>query len=152
MAIIMGNKVKYSEKGQNLMLFAAGFSAIMTLLMLMVDFGGAAMTYHKAQITADAAAYSAAQAVDINLFYQTNQVKLDPGIAQSIAGRFATINATDNKVNMQFVGVYVSNDRVWVRAIAFYDSFFAHFIGLSTIKMEIIASASPAFGIDTRGQ
>ena len=146
----MNKMINRKELGQNLFLFAGAFTAIMSLFMLVVDFGGAAMTYHKAQVATDSAAFAAAQGVDIDWFYFTQEIRLDTQAASSLAGRYASINSQG--VNVQVVGVYVANDKVYVRTVAYYDSFFAHFIGLSRIQMNLVSSATPAFGIAYRGE
>ena len=143
-------KEKKGEQGQIILLFAVAFSTIMMMVALMIDFGGAAMTYHKAQIAVDAAAFSAAQGIDINYFYQTNQVKLHQGQAASLAGQFASLNSPGGGVNI--TGVYASEDRVWVTGTASYRSMFAHYLGMGTIQINVTSSATPAFGISERGE
>ncbi len=144
----MPNRLK-SESGQILFLFAAIFPVIMLFVMLMVDFGGAALTYHRAQVAADSAAYAAAQGVYIHLFSQLNEVLLDPGLAAGLASQYGTAISRGRLHIVQFA---VQDDRVWIVGEMEYPTLFARVIGLSVIRVRVISSASPAFGIDTRGQ
>lgn len=139
------------ERGTIILLFAAAFSTIMMLFALMVDFGGAAMTYHKAQIAVDAAAFSAAQGININHFYATNKVELHQGQAAGLAGQFASLNSSPN-AGVTITGVYANKDRVWVTGTASYRSLFAHYLGLGSFQIKVTSSATPAFGIVERGE
>ena len=52
------------QRGQILILFAVALPALAAMVALMVDFGGAAVTYHRAQVALDAAEFAASQAVE----------------------------------------------------------------------------------------
>jgi len=47
------------QRGQILILFAVALPALAAMVALMVDFGGAAVTYHRAQVALDAAEFAA---------------------------------------------------------------------------------------------
>lgn len=137
------------ESGQILFLFAVSFTVIMMFVMLMVDFGGAALTYHRAQVATDAAAYAAAQAVNLESFYAENAVVLDTGAAAAYAENFAAENSAGR---LTLTGLYVQDDRVWVTGVMEYQTMFAHVIGLPVIRTRVVSSAAPAYGIDQPGQ
>lgn len=138
-----------SESGQILFLFAVSFTVIMLFVMLMVDFGGAALTYHRAQVATDAAAYAAAQGIDLERFYAENLVVLDPGLAGGLAHSFAAENSNGR---LTLTGLYVQDDRVWVTGEMEYSTLFAHVIGLPAIRARVVSSAVPAYGIEQPGQ
>jgi hypothetical protein len=138
---------KHTEHGQIIFLFAASFAAVMALVMLALDFGGAAMTWHRAQIAADAAAFAGAQAVDIQHFYRTQEVRLEGGAAARLVGQYASLNA---RGDFRLTGIYVSEDRVWVTAEMRYRSIFAGYIGMPVLTARITSSAAPAYGIRER--
>jgi cytochrome c biogenesis protein CcdA len=140
---------KRSESGQILFLFAASFTTVMLLVMLVVDFGGAALTYERAQVAVSAAAYAAAQGIDLKKFRETNQVALDPGLAASLAREYAAANSRGRLTSL-FVSV--QDDRVWVVGEMEYRTLFAHAIGIPVIRSRIVASARPAYGINRSGQ
>lgn len=128
-------------------IFAASFMAMMALLMLALDFGGAAMTWHKAQIATDAAAFAGAQGIDIQRFYATQEIVLDEGAVARLVGQYSSLNS---RGDFRITGIYVSGDRVWVTGEMTYHSIFAHFIGMPTLEARIVSSASPAYGIRER--
>jgi Flp pilus assembly protein TadG len=144
----MGTR-KSSESGQIIFLFAASFVTIMLIVMLMVDFGGAALTYHRAQVAADGAAYAAAQGIDLEQFYHTNRVVLDPGQAAFLAESYAAANSAGR---LQITGFAVQGDRVWLTGEMEYRTLFARAAGLPVIRARVSASAVPAYGIEQRGQ
>jgi hypothetical protein len=145
----MKTKAKSSERGQILFLFAASFATIMSLLMLMLDFGGAALTYQRAQVAVSAAAYAAAQGIDLQIFTSTNQIQLNPGLASSLAAQYAQLNARGGLSHLQ---VFVQQDQVWVVGEMEYQTLFAHAIGIPVIRVRVSASARPAYGINQSGQ
>jgi Flp pilus assembly protein TadG len=140
---------KRSESGQILFLFAASFTTVMLLVMLVVDFGGAALTYERAQVAVSAAAYAAAQGIDLGKFRETNQVTLDPGLAGSLAGEYAGLNSRGRLTSLQ---AFVQDGRVWVVGEMEYRTLFAHAIGVPVIRARVVASARPAYGINQSGQ
>ncbi len=142
-------KVKQAERGQIVFLFAAMFTTIMVLVALMIDFGGAALTYQRAQVAVNSAAYAAAQGIDMNVFTATNQVQLDPALAGRLAGQYASLNSRGRLTNLR---MFVQGDRVWVTGEMDYQTIFAHAIGIPGIRTRVTSSASPAYGIDQRGQ
>jgi len=145
----LDRRIPRRNRGQNLFLFAASFATLMALLMLLVDFGGAAMTFHRAQVAADAAAFAAAQGIDLDTFYRTQAVELSHGAAAGLAGQFMSINS---RGTVQITNIYVEEDLVHVSATASYRSLFAHYIGLGTIRLNVHASAAPAYGIRERDE
>jgi Flp pilus assembly protein TadG len=142
-------KHQRSESGQIIFLFAASFVTIMLIVMLVVDFGGAALTYHRAQVAADGAAYAAAQAIDLEQFYSANRVLLDPAQAAFLAESYATANSNGR---LYITGFAVQDERVWLSGEMEYRTLFAHAIGLPVIRTRVSASAVPAYGIEQRGQ
>jgi Flp pilus assembly protein TadG len=140
---------KQSETGQILFLFAALFVTLMLFVMLMIDFGGAALTYHRAQVAADSAAYAAAQGVDLDQFYETNRLVLDPALAVDLARSYAAGNSNGRLAITQ---IFVQDDRVWLTGEMEYRTLFAHAVGLPVIRTIVTSSAVSAYGIDARGQ
>ncbi len=142
-------QAKRSEKGQILFLFAAAFVTIMAFLALMIDFGGAALTYSRAQTATDSAAYAAAQGIDMNTFDATNQVQLDPGLAGSLAVEYGDLNSQGK---LSISSIYVQDDRVWVVGTMEYHTLFAHVMGIPVIRARIVSSAVTGYGINKSGQ
>jgi Flp pilus assembly protein TadG len=138
-----------SESGQIIFLFAASFVTIMLIVMLVVDFGGAALTYHRAQVAADGAAYAAAQGIDLEQFYGDNMVALDPAQAAYLAESYAAANSNGR---LHITGFAVQDERVWLSGEMEYRTLFAHAVGLPVIRARVSASAVPAYGIEQRGQ
>jgi Flp pilus assembly protein TadG len=138
-----------SESGQMLFVFAAVFVVLMLFIMLMVDFGGAALTYLRAQVAADSAAYAASQGVDLAGFYETNEVALDPALAGSLAQSFGAINSQGR---LRITMVAFQDDRVWLTGEMEYRTLFARAIGLPVIRVRVASSSAPAYGIEVRGQ
>ncbi len=140
---------KRFEKGQIIFLFAASFATIMAFLMLMIDFGGAALTYSRAQTATNAAAYAAAQGIDMHKFDAANIVQLDPGLAAALAVAYGDL---DSRGKLSLTSIYVQGDRVWVIGTMEYHTLFAHAIGIPIIRVRIVSSAVPGYGIDKGGQ
>jgi Flp pilus assembly protein TadG len=130
-------------------LFAAMFATIMAFLALLIDFGGAALTYQRAQVAVNSAAFAAAQGVDLGVFRQANQIQLDPELASDLAGSYATLNSRGHLSHLQLV---VQGDRVWVVGEMDYPTIFAGAIGIPTIHTRVVSSAVSAYGISQWGQ
>ena len=139
----------YRDNGQIVVYMAVVFPLLMMLFMLLIDFGGTSLTYHRAQIALDSAAFAASQEIDLEEFYANNRVYLDPARAPGAAGIFATGNGRDS---VKVTGIYVYRDQVTVMGIAEYNTVFAHFIGIPVVRMEVSSSSAPAYGIDERWQ
>ncbi len=145
----MKTKPKSLEEGQILFLFAASFATIMAFIMLMMDFGGAALAYHRAQVAVDSAAYAASQGIDMQRFVETNQIHLDPGLANSLAREYANQGVNSRLSGLQ---IYIQDDQVWVVGEMEYRTLFAHAIGIPVIRVRVASSARPAYGINKLGQ
>lgn len=137
------------ENGQLLVLFALLIPVFMGLLILMIDIGGAVITFNRAQIALDSAAFSAAQAIDLSEFYTSNQVILNQSKAAGNAGTFASINS---RGSVRVTGIYTDRERVWVLGTMEYETVFGGALGVGTITANMIASAVPGYGVDWRGQ
>jgi uncharacterized membrane protein len=133
------------ERGQNVLFFAAALIPIMMLMALMIDIGGAIITYHKAQIAADSAAFAAAQGIDLKKFYSTQKIELDSAVATGLAGQYAELNS---RGQLNIVGVYLSEDQIWVVGQMIYHPFFSGFVGVGKIQITVMSSSVPEFGID----
>jgi Flp pilus assembly protein TadG len=142
-------QAKRSEKGQIIFLFAAAFVTIMAFLALMIDFGGAALTYSRAETATDSAAYAAAQGIDMKKFNATDQVQLDPGLASSLALEYGILNSQGK---LSIASIYVQGDRVWVVGTMEYHTLFARALGIPVIRARVISSAVTGFGINQSGQ
>ena len=79
------------ESGQILILFAVVLPVLAVMVALMVDIGGAAITYHRAQVALDAAAFAAAQAVDLDALDHTQSVQLDPYLAGQLGQQLRSL-------------------------------------------------------------
>jgi hypothetical protein len=142
-------QAKRSEKGQIIFLFAAAFVTIMAFLALMIDFGGAALTYSRAETANDSAAYAAAQGIDMNMFNATNQVQLDPGLAGYLALEYGNLNSQGR---LSITSIYFQGDRVWVVGTMEYHTLFARGLGIPVIRARIVSSAVTGYGINKSGQ
>jgi Flp pilus assembly protein TadG len=138
-----------AERGQVLVLFAVVLPVLAAIIALMVDIGGAAITYHRAQVAVDCAAFAAAQAVDVDALDHTQKVELEPNMAAQLAGQYASLNS---RGELQILSLYVSGDTVYVTGQMVYRTLFAGAFGIDTIRARVSASATPAFGIVVGGQ
>ncbi len=136
------------ERGDILLVYAVAVVLSLMLVALVVDLGAAFVTYQRASTATQAAAFAAAQQVDMDEFYSTNEMKLDRGKAAAAAGQYATLN----RDGLSIVSVDVYDDHVVVVGRMVHTSAFAHAIGFGTFETNITAIAYPAFGIDDRGQ
>jgi len=146
---IKNYKLKNTYSGQILFIFAASFVTLMMIVMLLIDFGGAAIFYHRAQIATDSAAYAAAQSIDMVRFKKDNRVVLDAAVAAAVAGQVASQNSVGK---LSLVRVYVDTDRVYVTGEMTYKTMFAGYIGIPSIRAHIESSAIPSFGLQRVGQ
>jgi Flp pilus assembly protein TadG len=119
------------------------------MVALMVDIGGAAITYHRAQVALDAAAFAAAQAVDLDALDHTQTVQLDPYLAGQLAGRYASLNS---RGQLQIVSFYVDRDTVYVTGRMVYRPLLAGAVGIDTVTARVVSSATAGFGIATPGE
>ena len=138
-----------AERGQILVLFAVVLPVLAAMLALMVDIGGAAITYHRAQVALDAAAFAAAQAVDVDALDHTQRLELDPYLAGQLAGQYASLNS---RGELTITSFYVDRDTVYVTGQMVYRTLFAGALGLDVVRARVVSSASPGFGITTGGQ
>jgi Flp pilus assembly protein TadG len=138
-----------SERGQILILFAVVLPVLAAMVALMVDIGGAAITYHRAQVALDAAAFAAAQAVDLDVLDHTQTIQLDPYVAGQLAGRYASLNS---RGQLQIVSFYVDRDTVYVTGQMVYHPLLAGSVGIETVTARVGSSATAGFGITTGGE
>lgn len=138
-------KANKRERGQNVLFFAAALIPITMLMALMIDIGGAIVTYHKAQIAVDSAAFAASQGIDLNKFYRTQKIELDSAVANGLASQYAELNS---RGQLNIVGVYISKDQIWVVGEMIYHPFFSGFVGVGKININVMSSSVPEFGID----
>jgi Flp pilus assembly protein TadG len=137
------------EGGQILILFAVVLPVLAAMVALMVDIGGAAITYHRAQVALDAAAFAAAQAVDLDVLDHTQTVQLDPYLAGQLAGQYASLNS---RGQLQIVSFYVDSDTVYVTGRMVYRPLLAGAVGIDTVTARVVSSATAGFGIATPGE
>jgi Flp pilus assembly protein TadG len=119
------------------------------IVALMVDIGGAAITYHRAQVALDAAAFAAAQAVDLDALDHTQEIRLDPYLAGQLAGQYASLNS---RGQLQIVSFYVDRDTVYVTGQMVYRPLLAGAVGIDTVRARVVSSATAGFGIVTAGE
>lgn len=142
-------KTRPGEDGQIILAFVALLSLFFLLFALIVDIGGATMKYKEAQGAVHAAAYAASHGVDLNKFYQRNELELEPARASAMAGQYASVNSGGS---VRIVNIYVADDQVWVTGTASYNTRFLHFIGIPSYNIVVTASSEPAYGITEKGQ
>jgi Flp pilus assembly protein TadG len=137
------------ERGQILILFAVVLPVLAAMVALMVDIGGAAITYHRAQVALDAAAFAAAQAVDLDALDHTQSLQLDPYLAGQLAGQYASLNS---RGQLQIVSFYVDQDTVYVTGQMVYRPLLAGAVGIDTVTARVVSSATAGFGIAAAGE
>lgn len=142
------NRTSWVESGQIIVIYAVALVVTLVMVAIAYDLGGAFVTYQRAATATQAAAFAAAQQIDMEEFYSTNKVKIDPSAAAAAAGEYASLN----NEGMAIVSVGVYDDHVVVVSQMKYQSFFADAIGFGTIESEITAIGYPAFGIDDKDQ
>lgn len=138
-----------AERGQVLVLFAVVLPVLAAMVALMADIGGAAITYHRAQIALDSAAFAAAQAVDLDVLDHAQRVEINPYLAGQLAGQYASLNS---RGRLQIVSFYVDGDTVYVTGTMVYRTLFASAVGLDTVRARVVSSATPGYGIVTAGE
>jgi hypothetical protein len=132
------------ERGQIILLFIAALPAIMAIFALMVDLGGAAITYHRAQIALDAATFAGAQAVDMDIYDHEQRIRLDAALATNWAGQYLSVNQRGGIIMGSF---YVEGDTVYGVGVMEYRTLFLSAIGIGTIRTQVTSAASPGWGI-----
>lgn len=143
-AISARHSARQSERGQILLLFIAALPAVMAILALMVDLGGAAITYHRAQIALDAATFAGAQAIDINVYDHQQRIRLDGAMATTWAGQYLSLNQRGGLIMGSF---YVEGDTVYGVGVMEYRTLFIRAIGIGTIQTQVTSAATPGWGI-----
>ncbi len=143
----MGKRTR--ERGQVLLLFAVMLPVLAAMLALMTDIGGASITYHRAQVALDSAAFAAAQAIDVDALDHTQEVRLDPYWAGQLAGQYASLNS---RGELQILSFYVDGDTVYVTGQMVYRTLFAGAVGVDVVRARVSSSATPGFGIATAGE
>jgi len=138
-----------AERGQILILFAVVVPVLAAMVALMVDIGGAAITYHRAQVALDAAAFAAAQAIDLDALDHTQTVQLDPYLAGQLAGQYASLNS---RGQLQIVSFYIDRDTVFATGQMVYRPLLAGAVGIDTVTARVVSSATAGFGIATPGE
>jgi uncharacterized membrane protein len=136
------------EKGQILFIYAVAVVVCLMLVALVFDIGGAFVTYQKAATAVDAAAFAAAQQIDMDEFNSSNRVRIDQGRAVSAAGMVAAMNSS----SLTGVVVTVLPDRVVVEGRMLYHSLFADAFGFGVIEATIRSAAVPGYGVSARDQ
>jgi Flp pilus assembly protein TadG len=137
------------QHGQILILFAVVLPVLAAMVALMVDIGGAAITYHRAQVALDVAAFAAAQAVDLDTLDHTQRMQLDPYLAAQLAGQYASLNS---RGQLQIVSFDINRDTVYVTGQMTYRPLLAGAVGIDVVRARVVSSATAGFGIATGGE
>ena len=137
------------ERGQYLVQTVILLPMMMILVGLVLDGGWMYWQYRRAEIAVNAAAQAASHAIDEEYFRETNQVRLDPGLAYDTASGLVAMN---RQGRMAVTGLYVSDHLVVVDAYADVQTIFFRLAGISSLPMRVEGRAYPAFGIRQEGQ
>jgi hypothetical protein len=139
----------HRQQGQVLVFFALLLPILAGLLALMIDIGGAAITYHRAQVALDSAAFAAAQGVSAGRLDAEQRTELDFEGAQALAGTYANLNA---RGALTITSFEIHDDLVLVSGQMIYRTLLGEAFGVPVIRARVFSSASPGFGISSGGQ
>jgi len=137
------------ERGQVLLLFVAALPAIMAIIALMVDIGGASIAYHRAQVTLDAATFAGAQVLEDYGYAGSQRVRLDEGGAVAQAHDYLQRNQQAGSIQASF---YVVDDIIYGMGSMNYKTFFLGGLGMDVITIRVNSAASPGWGITDERQ
>lgn len=121
-----------AERGQALVLFAAGLVALLALLALSVDVGLMVFTRGDLQKTADAAALAGAQDLP------------DTAVADSIARDYVTTNHGNADATVEFGSTGSTTNTIRVRADREVDLFFGGLVGIDNVDISAEATVEVA--------
>lgn len=137
------------QTGQVLLLFAASLPALLAIFALAVDLGGAAITYHRAQVALDAAAFAGSQVLDVRVYDNGQQVAVNTQQAAAYASRTLAANLAGIPMQAAFS---VSGDQLTGSGTAWYHTFFLGAFGIPEIPCRVTSSATPGWGIEDEHQ
>jgi len=137
------------QSGQILLLFAAVLPVLLAVFALAVDLGGAAITYHRAQVALDAAVFAGAQALDVRVYADGQRVVVNSREAVEAAAGCLARNMGGIPLRASF---NASGDAFTGSGSAVYRTFFLGALGINTVECRVRASAAPGWGIADENQ
>lgn len=144
---------RQSESGQIAVMLTILLPVLLGLAGLVVDGGIMFVHYRLGQAIVDDAAYAAATALDEEtLSGITNEVKLDPAEACSLASENAAENSVRNGGVLGGVSCRVSGTNVTVSGRVTSPTIFMRIFGIEQMSFELTSSAELKYGITEEGQ
>jgi len=137
------------EGGQMLLLFAAALPVLLAVFAMAVDLGGAAVTYHRAQVAMDAAAFAGAQALDVRVYAGGQQVAVNE--REAVQAAYAALAGNMGGFPME-AAFHADGAVMTGSGTALYDTFFLGALGIHTIPCRVASSATPGWGIEEENQ
>jgi Flp pilus assembly protein TadG len=142
-------KERRDERGQMLLLFAAALPVLLAVFAMAVDLGGAAVTYHRAQVAMDAAVFAGAQALDVRVYATGQQVVVNEREAVQAAHAALAGNMGGFPMEAAF---FADGAVMKGSGTAAYNTLFLCALGIHTIPCRVASSATPGWGIEEENQ
>ncbi|MBU0495606.1 MAG: pilus assembly protein [Chloroflexi bacterium] len=139
------DRVGLRDEGQYLVLFALLFPLVIVLMGLVFDGGRLFQGYRRATLAANAAAQAGSQCIDVAHFQQTNQVRLDRGLALATANAYVLRNQGQG---IEPAGLAADDHWVTVQVQARVPLAFMAVIGLPELTVGARGVARAHYGID----
>ncbi|MBN1267630.1 MAG: hypothetical protein JXA25_19215 [Anaerolineales bacterium] len=138
-----------NQAGQVLLLFAAALPVLLAVFGLAVDLGGAAITYHRAQVALDSATFTGAQALDLRVYQNGQRVVVN----QRQAYRAAFDTLAGNMAGIPIEAAFSADGGVMMGSgTALYHTFFLGVLGIDVIPCSVYSSSTPGWGINDEDQ
>lgn len=141
------------EKGQVLFQTAIALIPLLAVVGFAVDGGLMFVGYRRAQAALDVAAHAASHAIDEQHFSDTQEVKLDQARALTSAQYYAQLNSRGiASVDAVYLWPPDNPDRVIVVGTARIPTAFWRVIGFDDLRIHVVGTAHPTYGISEEDQ
>ncbi len=142
-----------SESGQVLFQTAIALIPLLAVVGFAVDGGLMFVGYRRAQTALDVAAHAASHTIDREHFSATQEVRLDQVQALATAQYYASLNSRGiASVDAVYLWPPDNPDRVIVVGTARIPIAFWRVIGFDDLRIRVVGTAHPTFGISEEGQ
>jgi uncharacterized membrane protein len=137
-----------NESGQVIVWTIILLPLLLALVGLVFDSGLLFVQHRRARWAADGAAVAAASEIDVTLFANTGQVKINAGQAAATAQHFAQLN----NPNLRISRVYVQANTVVVQGTVSVRPVFLGLFGVGELRLDVTGKERPAWGIAREGE
>ncbi len=132
------------QGGQIVVLTAICLPLLIALAGVIADGGRLLVEYRRAQVAIDAAAFAAAQVVDVHTFLESQAVVPHYTGGAQFGGLYGGLNS---RGRVHVTSIAIENGQVVARGYTDVDTFFLKMFGVGPVHLTLTSRGVPAYGI-----